>query len=56
MNKLNVLCLHGIGGKDNPESGKDWKQEWKAAIERKLTISICFFLFSITILKNRKLQ
>ena len=37
MNKLNVLCLHGIGGKDNPGSRKDWKQEWKAAIERKVT-------------------
>lgn len=46
MNKINVLCLHGIGGKDDLQSKKDWKSEWTKAIESKAkNVNISFPVF-----------
>ncbi|MCS3530484.1 hypothetical protein [Chryseobacterium sp. JUb7] len=46
MNKINVLCLHGIGGKDDRQSKTDWKTDWKDAIESKAkNVNISFPVF-----------
>lgn len=47
MSKIKVLCIHGIGGKDNPKRKSVWHNKWRTAIQANTSkdTEVCFSEF-----------